>query len=234
MSYRDSIALFCLMQPVHRRTDEGISAGAVARTTSNVIALPLPRTQARPAPASCFGPGTVIATPAGDVPVTDLRAGDLIETLDRGPQAIAWISHVTTVGVGLGAPVTIEAGVLGNDLPLIVSQSQRLLIDDGAADLLFGAQEVLIEARDLISLPGVAITPTPSLTYTYILMGDHEVVFANGMPAETLFLDDDSLACLDAPVRAALAPMCNGFRETAAPCLTSDEASVWCQYARAA
>ena len=38
----------------------------------------------------CFTPGTLIATPKGEVPVEDLREGDKVITRDNGIQEIRW------------------------------------------------------------------------------------------------------------------------------------------------
>ncbi len=38
----------------------------------------------------CFTPGTLIATPRGEVPVEDLKAGDRVITRDNGIQQIRW------------------------------------------------------------------------------------------------------------------------------------------------
>ena len=38
----------------------------------------------------CFTPGTLIATPQGEVPVEELKAGDQIITRDNGIQEIRW------------------------------------------------------------------------------------------------------------------------------------------------
>ncbi|MEL7091650.1 MAG: Hint domain-containing protein [Pseudomonadota bacterium] len=233
MSYRDSIALFSLMQPVRRRAGEGDPATAYA--ARNVVALQSPGIAARrPGQAACFGPGTLLATPAGDVPATELKAGDLVHTHDAGAQPIAWINHVSVMGYGHDTPVTIDAGVLGNSAPLMVSQAQRLLIDDGATELLFGTGAVLVTARDLLQLPGVSVTPSPRITYTQVLLANHQILVANGTRVESLFLDQRTLGCLDPVVRTALAPMQSCFGDSLAPCLSANEAAVWCHYARAA
>lgn len=41
--------------------------------------------------AVCFTAGTMIATPDGERAIETLKVGDLVETLDNGPQAIRWI-----------------------------------------------------------------------------------------------------------------------------------------------
>lgn len=39
----------------------------------------------------CFAAGTMIRTPAGDVAIETLRVGELVMTLDGGPQPVRWI-----------------------------------------------------------------------------------------------------------------------------------------------
>ncbi|MBL4556858.1 MAG: Hint domain-containing protein [Rhodobacteraceae bacterium] len=43
----------------------------------------------------CFVAGTLIATPAGAVPVEGLRPGDLVETWDQGAQPVRWVTSTT-------------------------------------------------------------------------------------------------------------------------------------------
>ncbi|MEM6758370.1 MAG: Hint domain-containing protein [Pseudomonadota bacterium] len=233
MSYRDSVATLKLLQQVHGRATA--DERCATHPQSNVIALQAPATaRQRPGQAACFGPGTRLATPSGEVSVTDLSAGDLVETLDTGAQPIAWINHVTAMGYGNDTPITIEAGVLGNSADLVVSQAQRLMIADGTTELLFGAGAVLVAARDLIDLPGVTVTPVARVTYSQILLADHQLLIANGTPAESLFLDPNSLSSFDTPARAALAPMGSCFGGHVAPYLTAQEAAVWRHYVHAA
>ncbi|MEL7163857.1 MAG: Hint domain-containing protein [Pseudomonadota bacterium] len=233
MSYRDSVNLFSLMQPVHRRAGEGDPApGNGAR---NVVALhPAETAPCRPGQIACFGPGTRLATPKGNVPLAQLKAGDLVQTLDAGAQPVAWINHIDVMGYGHDTPVTVGTGVLGNSAPLVVSQAQRLMISDGATELLFGAGAVLVAARDLIGLPGVTVTPAARVTYSQVLLADHQLLIANGTPAESLFLDPLCLASFDTVVRNALAPMGACFGSSVAPSLSAAEAAVWCHYASAA
>jgi len=40
---------------------------------------------------SCFTPDTLINVPGGTVPIQDLEVGDLVETLDEGPQEIRMV-----------------------------------------------------------------------------------------------------------------------------------------------
>ncbi len=66
----------------------------------------------------CFTSGTAIRTPNGDVLIDELRVGDLVTTMDNGPQRIAWIGqrHVTHSELRQNErlhPVLIKKGVLG-------------------------------------------------------------------------------------------------------------------------
>ena len=54
-----------------------------------------------------------------------------------------------------GRPIRIRAGTLGNGLPeadLIVSPQHRVLVRSGIARTLFGADEVLVAAKQLLAL----------------------------------------------------------------------------------
>ena len=39
----------------------------------------------------CYAPGTMIDTPDGPRAVETLQVGDLVMTLDHGPQSIRWV-----------------------------------------------------------------------------------------------------------------------------------------------
>jgi hypothetical protein len=75
----------------------------------------------RPPPV-CFVAGTLIATPAGAVPVERLRPGDLVETWDQGAQPVRWVTHTIRSLADLVTnpkwrPVRIPAGALGHKQP---------------------------------------------------------------------------------------------------------------------
>ncbi|MDP1577726.1 MAG: Hint domain-containing protein, partial [Cypionkella sp.] len=84
----------------------------------------------------CFTPGTLIATPKGEVPVELLKAGDRIITRDNGIQEIRWVGRKDMGWHDLVAnphlkPVLIRQGSLGNGLPerdMMVSPNHRVLV----------------------------------------------------------------------------------------------------------
>ncbi|MCX7565061.1 Hint domain-containing protein [Sulfitobacter sp. F26169L] len=142
--------------------------------------------------AVCFAQGTLIRTPEGDVAVEKLSAGDLVETVDNGPQAIRWIGGRTSLAVASYAPISFEKGSLGNGMPrqrLLVSRQHRMLVNSAVSRRMFGESETLIAANKLVGLAGVeTVTDFGFVTYWHFMCDKHEIVFANDAPAETLYL----------------------------------------------
>ncbi|MFQ6547109.1 Hint domain-containing protein [Aestuariibius sp. 2305UL40-4] len=161
-----------------------------------------------PTPATanlCFTDGTRLQTPTGPRLIDDLEPGDELLTRDNGPQKIVWIWKGTHAPADIAAnpalnSITIGKGALGHGLPsrdLRLSRQHRVLLTSKIVTRMFGIGAVLVPAKDLLALPGVALSPLgPPITYFHILMSRHEVLFAEGAPAETLFLGPESLKSL--------------------------------------
>ncbi|MFY0618195.1 Hint domain-containing protein [Shimia sp.] len=136
--------------------------------------------------APCFTIGTLIRTSEGDVPVEYLRKGMLLETLDSGLQPIQWVgrSHITPSFDTL--PIRIKAGVLDNETDLVVSPQHRVLLRGARAELLFGCDEVLVKAKDLLNDRDVLRDHTDqTITYFHILMPQHELLYTEGQWSES-------------------------------------------------
>lgn len=154
---------------------------------------------------ACFTPGTCIATPEGPLPVEQLRIGDLVTTQDNGDQEIRWIGRRHLSQQDLDAypnlrPVRIRAGALGGGLPeadLIVSPQHRILVSSKIATRLFGVPEVLVAAKQLVSLDGIdALTAPQGVTYIHFMCARHEVVFAAGAPTESMYAGRQALLAM--------------------------------------
>ena len=97
----------------------------------------------------CFTPGTLIATPRGEVAIEALRAGDRVFTRDNGIQTIRWIGRRDLTRDDLAGnpalrPVRIAKGALGNGLPeadMQISPNHRMLLTWKQAELLFDERE---------------------------------------------------------------------------------------------
>ena len=145
----------------------------------------------------CFARGTLIETPEGPRFIETLKQGDLVNTLDTGAQRIRWVSSQQMLGTGRNAPVRIRAGALGNIRDLWVSQNHRILVRDHVAELLFGEQEVLTAAKFLVNGKDIEIVPQEKVEYFHFLFDEHQVVFAEGIPAESLYPGTEARSGLD-------------------------------------
>ena len=97
-------------------------------------------------------------------------------------------------------PVRITKGALGAELPkrdLLVSHQHRMLVSSPIVNRMFNVPEVLIAAIRLIDLPGIfADTSVQSVCYYHLVFEQHQVIFAQDAPAESLFLAVEPLKTL--------------------------------------
>jgi Ca2+-binding RTX toxin-like protein len=137
---------------------------------------------------ACFTAGTMIETKTGRVPVEHLTAGIMLSTMDNGWQPVRAVMSRTVVADAALAPVVIDKGALGNTEELIVSPAHRMLIADWRAELLFGESEVLVGAKTLCNGDTIYRRRVQSLMYYHILLDQHEVIYAAGVPTESYHL----------------------------------------------
>lgn len=149
----------------------------------------------------CFTPGTLIATPKGEVAVESLQPGDKIVTRDNGLQEIRWIGQKALSWFDLAAnphlkPVLVKAGSLGDGLPerdMMVSPNHRLLVANDRTALYFDEHEVLVSAKHLLSGAGISTVAAAGVTYVHFMCDRHEVVLSNGAWTETFQPGDFTL-----------------------------------------
>ena len=164
-----------------------------------------------PPGAVCFGSGTLILTPDGEKAIEDLRPGDLVTTLDRGPCAIQWISrsqHAWPGSPDKEKPILITSGSIGAGKPvrdLVVSPQHRILLDGPEVMAAIGTEQVLAPACGLIDLPGVRqMAGKRRETYHHILLENHAILVADGAPAESFFPGETAVGMLSAQQRRDL------------------------------
>ncbi len=190
----------------------------------------------------CFTPGTMIKTPRGEIAVEKLKVGDVVLTLDNGPQTIRWIGERQLSIADLTCnrhfqPVVITKDALGENVPdrdLTVSPEHRMLISSPRLQILFDKAAALIPARGLRNGTTIrSVTVSEQVSYFHILFDQHEIIFANGAPAESLHVDDRALSLSQEAARdeiLALFPELKGratpFRPLAYPQLKSLEANL--------
>ena len=146
----------------------------------------------------CFVSGSMIRTPKGDVPIETLKCGDLVNTLDNGPQPIRWHGVTTVNGTNSLAPIRFCKGAIGNSQPLLVSPDHRMLVSEHKAGLMFGETEILTSAKNLVNGKSIQKVPMQGVTYHHLLFDSHEVIWSNNALSESFLPDRNSLNGLGA------------------------------------
>lgn len=166
---------------------EGTLAGATAVSTQGPLDIP-------DLGPPCFVSGTLIDTPHGCIPIENLAVGDVVNTVDNGPQTIRWIGARTVKGVGDFAPIRFEVGALGNDKVMMLSPQHRVLLQGWRAEMFFGESEVLVSAKHLINDKSIRPVTCREVTYHHFLCDQHELVVSDGCVTESFFPGDTILA----------------------------------------
>lgn len=151
----------------------------------------------------CFVRGTLIETVNGLQPIESLKVGDMVMTRDHGLQPIRWIGCrvLSPMRLVLNAklrPIRIRAGALGRQMPandLLVSPQHRILVRSAIAQKMFGTEEILAAAKQLVMIDGIDICDeiVGPVEYFHMLFDQHEIVFANGAEAESLLPGPEAL-----------------------------------------
>lgn len=140
----------------------------------------------------CFTAGTLIETPDGPRTVESLRPGDMVLTLDAGPQMLRWVGQRRLGPADLVAnpklwPVEIAADALGQGMPqrdITVSPQHRVLFGGARCELYFGEAEVLVPAIQMVGRRGIAQKLRP-VTYVHLLFDQHQIIQAHGLWSES-------------------------------------------------
>jgi len=144
----------------------------------------------------------MIDTPAGPRPVEALQIGDLVHTLDAGPQPVAWVwngHQPLHEAERHERPVLIRAGALGPGVPardLMLSPWHGVLLgESGQRGALPGRG--LAAAGDLTGGRGVRIMMGRRAIHWFnFACARHQIVRANGAAVESLLIGTDTLASM--------------------------------------
>ncbi|GJE25497.1 Hint domain-containing protein [Methylobacterium organophilum] len=145
----------------------------------------------------CFTTGTRIQTRRGAVPVEALRVGDQAVTASGGLRPIIWIGHRDLDGAGEPLhhdqqPIRIRKGAFGRDAEGRPLPARALFLSPGHP-VLVGADAdneggVLVPIMCLINGTSIARLAAPRVTYWHVELDAHDILLAEGLPAES-YLD---------------------------------------------
>lgn len=144
-----------------------------------------------------FARGTMITLADGrQHPIEDLRAGEKVLTRDHGPQPLRWLGKATLRAQGAFAPVVITSGTLGNAGDLIVSPHHRIFLYQRQRRAGLLTSELLVQARHLVDDERVFQRTGGFVDYYSLVFDKHEIIYAEGVPVESLMVNDATLSRL--------------------------------------
>ena len=158
----------------------------------------------------CFVAGTMIATPDGQRAVEGLQLGEMVLTKDDGPQPLRWMGSRTVNAEDNFAPIRIRANTFGEHDDLLVSPEHRILIRDSVAELLFGEQEVLVAAKELVNDRSITRCVGGQVTYVHLMFDSHQVVYSEGLATESFLPGPQTTKSFE---RAIVDEICTLFPE---------------------
>ncbi|MEN8918505.1 MAG: Hint domain-containing protein, partial [Octadecabacter sp.] len=162
----------------------------------------------------CFASGTMILTSNGEVPVECVRPGDMIITSDNGPMPLLMSTSRSLNQNDLAKnpefkPIKLQAGLLGFERELIVSPQHALEIKTEG-------NEMLVRARQLSRLEGGGarvMHGCKHVVYWHLVLEGHQIIFANGRPAESFYPGPAALNAMSRPARMELLSLFPSIRE---------------------
>ena len=170
---------------------------------------------------ACFVAGTRLATESGEVEVQSLRVGDRVRAVLTGRwEKVEWIGHRVIDCTRHPRkeqvwPIRISAHAFGPCQPgrdLFLSPHHGVYVND-----------VLIPVGLLVNGTTVRQIQLPAIDYWHVELPRHEVILAEGMPAETYLDTGDRTDFLGAGPFTTLFPLFGARRadgEGCAPLIT--------------
>ena len=134
----------------------------------------------------CFAKGTQITTARGPVAVEKLKQTDTVLTISGNYAPLKWVGHRRVdckrhSDPAQAMPVCIHKDAFGDNLPvrdLYVSPLHSVYVDGH-----------FIPALDLVNGLNVTQENTSKISYYHVELENHNVIYAEGLPAES-YLDD--------------------------------------------
>lgn len=152
-----------------------------------------------------FHRGTRITLASGaQALIETLTPGMQVLTRDHGPQPVRWIGRSVLRARGSFAPVVIGGGVLGNEGDLVVGQNHRVFLYQRARLAGAARAELLVQARYLVEDDRVYLREGGFAEYYSLVFDQHEIIYAEGIPVESLLITDATVGRLPAELAEEL------------------------------
>ncbi|MBD3802411.1 hypothetical protein BMG00_05295 [Thioclava marina] len=152
-----------------------------------------------------FTTGTMITLAGGaQLPIEQLKAGDRVLTRDNGPQPVELVAKATMRAWGSFAPVVISAGVLGNEGDLVISPHHRVFLYRRGRQRLADTSEILVQAKHLVDDENVWRREGGFVDYYALVFARHEIIYAEGIPVESLMVSEATLSLLPEELSAEI------------------------------
>ncbi|WJS85326.1 Hint domain-containing protein [Paracoccus sp. TOH] len=170
--------------------------------------------------------GTMLETERGLVAIEDLVAGNLVLTRDHGLQHVRWIGSRKLCTSDLRSepnlrPIRFRACALGKNIPasdLLVSPQHRILIRSRLVLHMFGREEFLAPAKQLLRVEGIDIaTDLTEIEYFQFLFDRHEIVISNGAETESLYASPEILKTVGHTAREEIFTLFPNLRDMEMP-----------------
>jgi hypothetical protein len=133
----------------------------------------------------CYAAGTRVRTSRGEIAVEALKVGDEALTVSGKAMPITWLGHRTwrrTNAPRWRWPVRIAAEAFGPGRP-----SRDLIVSPGHGICVTVIDEVFIPAAALVNGATIARAETDKIEYWHVELEHHDVLIAEGLPAESYF-----------------------------------------------
>lgn len=161
-----------------------------------------------------FHRGTRIVLASGmQLPIEQLEPGTRVLTRDHGPQPVRWIGRTTLRARGAFAPVVITRGTLGNDADLIVGPHHRLFLYQRKKLPGLPVAELLVQAQHLVDGETVFRRDGGYAEYFSLVFDRHEIIYAEGIPVESLMVNEATVEALPAELAEALRSQLPGISQ---------------------
>ncbi|MQB42139.1 Hint domain-containing protein [Rhizobium sp. ICMP 5592] len=133
----------------------------------------------------CFVTGTLVHTTQGEIPVEELRVGDIVITASSQQRPIRWIGSAELDCANAREPsvcwpIRIAAGALGPNKP-----AHDLFVSPAHGIRTTVVTDVLIPASALVNGATIAQAECERVTYWHVELDEHDILVTNGLPTES-------------------------------------------------